>query len=196
MGSFRADARAVAAGHRVLVRAPAGRVLATVVLVADGTTLELDDVADVQPGTPVVLHGESVLGGWTAPGTVVAGAHLTVVLRERPRTRPRHSPAGPPEPRVTATVVRAAGVGSGVAVAGALVDLSPHGVAFRPIAPLQPGDRLAVAVHTPSAIADVPVEATVLRVERRTDGEVVAACRFAVPQHGLLDATRDLRRPA
>ena len=168
--------------------------LATVVLVADGETLELDDVADVQPGTAVVLHGESDLGAWSAPGTVVAGAHLTVVLRERPHVRRTATPA--PAPRVSATVVRAAQAGSGVAVASALVDLSAHGVAFRPIAPLQPGDLLAVAVRTCDGVARLPVEATVLRVERRSDGEVVAACRFTAPQHELLDGTAELRRPA
>jgi hypothetical protein len=196
MGSIRVDAPAVAAGHRVLVRAPAGRVLATVVLVADGGTLELDDVADVQPGTAVVLHGEPDLGAWTAPGTVVPGAHLTVVLRERPRTAPRRAAAPSAAPRVTATVLRAAGVGSGLAVAGALVELSAHGVAFRPVAPLQPGDRLAVSVRTSTGAAGPPVEATVLRVERRHDGDVVAACRFGVPQHALLDGADELRRPA
>ena len=105
--------------------------------------------------------------------------------------------AAPPAfPRVTATVVRAAQVGSGVAVGGALVELSAHGVAFRPIAPLRPGDRLAVAVYKPPGPAGLPVEATVLRVERRREGDVVAACRFSVPQHALVDLADDLRRPA
>ncbi len=190
MGPFRRQEPQLAAGRRVVVRTPAGHVLVTRVLELDGTCLRLDDVTEVLVGTSITVLGDHADGPWAASAIVTAGPPLSIALRELPRTLPerRAVPRLTEGPRLTATVLRGARVGAGIAVGGPLVDLSPHGVAFAPSAPLASGDRVAVSLRVDGGPTGLPIEATVLRAERRVGGTLVVACRFADPQHALLAA--------
>ena len=129
---FRRQEPQLAAGRRIVVRTPAGRVLVTRVLELDGTRLRLDNVTEVLVGTSVTVLGDHADGPWAASAIVTAGPPLSIALRELPRTLPerRAVPRLTEGPRLTATVLRGARVGAGIAVGGPLVDLSPHGVAF------------------------------------------------------------------